>query len=165
VHLKEKDRQALKVMMSKGRQSVRVLKRAQVLQRMDTGLSAEAAGKAIGLCDGAARRVAKCYINGGLESSLYERPRPGKERRLSKRQETQVVALVCAGPPEGYAKWSVRLIAKETVRRGIAPKVGRETIRLLLQGHDLKPWREKNVVRAHAQQGVRRAHGGSLGPV
>jgi hypothetical protein len=28
--------------------------------------------------------------------------------------------------------------------------VGRETIRVLLESHDLKPWREKNVVRGEA---------------
>jgi len=33
------------------------------------------------------------------------------------------------------------------VKRKRVPKVGRETIRGLLQSHDWKPWREKNVVR------------------
>ena len=41
------------------------------------------------------------------------------------------------------ARWSVRLIAEEAVKRKLASKVGRETIRILLQSHDLKPWREK----------------------
>ena len=50
-------------------------------------------------------------------------------------------------PPEGRARWSVRLIADEAVKRKLAPQVGRETIRILLQSHELKPWREKNVVR------------------
>jgi hypothetical protein len=31
------------------------------------------------------------------------------------------------------------------------PLVGRETIRILLLHHDLKPWREKNVVRGGSQ--------------
>ncbi|MGA2569840.1 MAG: hypothetical protein ABSF23_04920 [Terracidiphilus sp.] len=38
-------------------------------------------------------------------------------------------------------------IASEAAKRRLAPPVSRETIRLLLQNHDLKPWREKNVVR------------------
>jgi hypothetical protein len=29
----------------------------------------------------------------------------------------------------------------------LVPRAGRETIRILLQSHELKPWREKNVVR------------------
>ena len=36
--------------------------------------------------------------------------------------------------------------AEEAVKRRLVPKVGRETIRILLLHHDLKPWREKNVV-------------------
>jgi hypothetical protein len=41
----------------------------------------------------------------------------------------------------------VRLIATEAVKRKLAPRVGRETIRILLQSHELKPWREKKLVR------------------
>jgi hypothetical protein len=36
----------------------------------------------------------------------------------------------------------------------LVPKVGRETIRILLQSHDLKPWREKNVVHRRVGRGV-----------
>jgi len=55
---------------------------------------------------------------------------------------------VCGPPPQGQARWSVRLIAQEAVKRKLARRVGRETIRILLQHHELKPWREKNVVRS-----------------
>src|SRR5215467_4002203 len=51
-----------------------------------------------------------------------------------------------ATPPDGYARWTVRLVAEEAVKRRLVPAVGRETIRILLLHHDLKPWREKNVV-------------------
>ena len=47
----------------------------------------------------------------------------------------------------GQARWSVRLIAEEAVKRKLAPKVGGESIRILLRTHDRKPWREKNGVR------------------
>jgi putative transposase len=55
--------------------------------------------------------------------------------------------MVCSDPPEGRARWRVRLVAEEAVKRKLVPAVGRETIRILLLHHDLKPWREKNVVR------------------
>ena len=57
------------------------------------------------------------------------------------------MALVCGPPPEGRARWTVRLLAEEVVKRKLVPRVGRETIRVLLESHELKPWREKNVVR------------------
>ncbi len=56
-------------------------------------------------------------------------------------------ALIALTLAAGQARWSVRLIVQEAVKRKLVPKVGRETIRILLRNHDLKPWREKNVVR------------------
>jgi hypothetical protein len=55
--------------------------------------------------------------------------------------------MVCSDPPEGRARWTIRLIAEEAVKRGLAPRIGRETVRVLLLHHDFQPWREKNVVR------------------
>jgi len=56
-----------------------------------------------------------------------------------------------AALPRGFARWTVRLVAEEAVKRRLVPRVGRETIRILLLSHDLKPWREKNVVRGRTQ--------------
>ncbi len=57
------------------------------------------------------------------------------------------MAMVCSDPPAGCARWSVRLIAAEAVKRKLAPSIGRESIRRWLRHHDFQPWREKNVVR------------------
>jgi len=88
------------------------------------------------------------FRQGGLERALYERPRPGKAALLDAQQRQRIVALVCSPPPEGRARWTVRLLTEEVVKRKLVPRVGRETMRVLLESHDLKPWREKNVVRA-----------------
>ena len=69
---------------------------------------------------------------------------------LNHNQKQRIIAMVC-DPPEGRARWTVRLIAEEAVKRKLIPPVGRETIRILLLHHDLKPWREKNVVRGRSQ--------------
>jgi hypothetical protein len=66
-------------------------------------------------------------------------------------QRQRIVALVCSPPPEGRARWTVRLLADEAVKRKLVPRVGRETVRILLESHDLKPWREKNVVRGRTR--------------
>jgi putative transposase len=70
---------------------------------------------------------------------------------LDTKQRQRIIAMVCSDPPEGRARWTVRLIAEEAVKRKLAPQVGRETIRVLLLSHDFKPWREKNVVGARTQ--------------
>jgi putative transposase len=58
----------------------------------------------------------------------------------------EIVAFVCTGPPSGRARWTIELIVEEAIKRKIVKTVGREIIRVLLHSHDLKPWREKNVV-------------------
>ena len=55
--------------------------------------------------------------------------------------------MVCSRPPDGAARWTVRLIAEVAIKRKLVPKIGRETVRVLLNSHDLKPWREKKVYR------------------
>jgi transposase len=102
----------------------------------------------VGVTRKTVRAIARRYEDEGLESALYEKPRPGKPRSLDPSQNQRVIAMVCSPPPEGHARWTVRLITTEAVKRKLAPPVSRETIRLLLQNHDLKPWREKNVVRS-----------------
>ena len=74
--------------------------------------------------------------------------RPGKQPALDKTQQQKVVALACGPPPPGQARWTaVRVLAAEAKKRKIVKGIGRESIRIALQDHDLKPWREKNVVR------------------
>ena len=87
----------------------------------------------------------------GLERALYEKQRPGAAEVLEDSQKQRIIAMVCSDPPEGRARWTVRLVAEEAVKRRLVPRVGRETIRILLLHHDLKPWREKNVVRGRTQ--------------
>jgi putative transposase len=86
-----------------------------------------------------------------LGSALYEKPRPGKQRALDAGQSQRIVAMVCGSAPEGRARWSVQLIAEEAVKQKLAQQVRRETIRILLQTHELKPWRGRNVVRREAE--------------
>jgi hypothetical protein len=53
------------------------------------------------------------------------------------------VAIVCGAPPSGRARWSVRLIVEQAIKRKIVPQLGRETLRVLLESHDLKRGGEK----------------------
>jgi transposase len=165
VKLKPLDRKKLKEMMSRGRESVRVVKRARVLQVMGEGKSAEKAAAAAGVSAHTARRVGKRYVAYGLQRALGEDPRPGKERIGKPRQEQEVVAMLCGPSPSGKARWTVRLAAEESVKRGIVPKADKETVRVVMSNHALKPWREKNVVYRGADAGVRGKDGGRPQPL
>ncbi len=146
VHSGRKDRQRLAGMLTKRRESARVLRRALILRQLDRGQQAAQVAASAGVAAKTVRAVARRYEEEGLESALYEKPRPGKRRALTVGQSQRIIAMVCGSPPEGRARWSVRLIASEAVKRKLAPQVGRETIRILLESHELKPWREKKLV-------------------
>jgi transposase len=146
VHLRRKNRQQLSEMLTKGRESARVLRRASILLQFDSGQRAAQVAVNVGVAAKTPRSVALRYEEQGLESALYEKARPGKQRALDVGQSQRIIAMVCGSPTQGIARWSVRLIATEAVKRKLAPQAGRETIRILLESHDLKPWREKNVV-------------------
>jgi putative transposase len=146
------EEQDLKSMLRGGVQSVRVVLRALALLRLSEGQSVVAAAANVELTPKAVRGIGRRYLAGGLDGALYERSRPGATPLLSAAERQRIIAMVCSDPPEGQARWTVRLVASEAIRRKLVPKAGRETIRVLLESHDLKPWREKNVVRSRTRR-------------
>jgi transposase len=145
--LKSQDAKELEALLHGGVQQVRVVLRAMALLQLDQGATAADAARVVRLTEQAIRKIAHRYRRGGLDAALHERPRPGATEVLAPAEKQRIVAMACSDPPPGAARWTVRLIAQEAVKRRLVPRVGRETIRVLLQSHDLKPWREKNVVR------------------
>ena len=147
VRLTKRDREELEAMLSGGIQPVRVVLRGLALCQLHAGKGIAEVAANVRLTPKAVREIGRRYEESGLDRALYDKQRPGAQNLLNEGQRQRVIALVCSDPPEGRARWTVRLVAEEAVKRELVPKVGRETIRILLLHHDLKPWREKNVVR------------------
>lgn len=151
IEVTSKDRKELQKLLGGGVQQVRVVLRAVALLQLAKGVSAPRIAGMVPLTPQAIRKIGHRYDDGGLERALYEKQRPGAEALLEDSEKQRIIAMVCSDPPEGFARWTVRLVAEEAVKRRLVPRVGRETIRILLLSHDLKPWREKNVVRGRTQ--------------
>ena len=147
IDVAKKDQQELRTLLKGGVQQVRVVLRALALLQLAEEASAPQIAKVIPLTAQAIRRLGHRYQQVGLDGALYEKQRPGAAEILDTNQKQRIIAMVCSDPPTGQARWTVRLLAEEAVKRKLVPRVGRETIRILLLHHDLKPWREKNVVR------------------
>ena len=134
--------------------------RALALLQLAEAASAPQIFKVVPLTPQAIRRLGHRYQQAGLDGALYEKQRAGAAEVLDPNQKQRIIAMVCSDPPAGRARWTVRLVAEEAVKRKLAPQVGRETIRILLLHHDFKPWREKKVVRGGSRRGVHREDGG-----
>jgi putative transposase len=126
IKLSARDRHQLDELLSGGLQAVRTTLRALGLRQMDRGQSTPAVGADLGLSAKAVWQIGKRYQQGGLERALFDAPRPGKAPALDQQQRQRIIAVVCSPPPEGRARWTVRLLTEEVVRRKLVPQVGRE---------------------------------------
>jgi transposase len=146
VRLPKRHRDKIDSLLRGGIQPVRVILRALALRQLHAGKTASEVAPTVHLTSKAVRDIARRYEEHGLDRALYDKDRPGAAPLLDVGERQRIIAMVCGDPPVGFARWTVRLVAEEAVKRKLVPKVGRETIRILLEHHDFKPWREKNVV-------------------
>jgi hypothetical protein len=69
-----------------------------------------------------------------MEAALNRRP-PNREyhRKLDGEQEARLVALACSEPPEGQARWSLRLLADRMVELEVVEEISYQTVRRTLK--------------------------------
>jgi hypothetical protein len=70
---------------------------------------------------------------GVLASLVRGEQQKRKARRLDGAQEAQLVAVVCSTPPQGAARWSLRLIRDRLIEMEVVASIGLETIRTTLR--------------------------------
>ncbi len=99
VQLNKKDRKQIAGMLNKGWESARVLRRALILRELDQGQTAAQVAGHVGVASKTVRAIARRYEEEGLESALYEKPRPGQQRVLDAGQSQRIIAMVCSPPP------------------------------------------------------------------
>jgi transposase len=91
VQLTRKDRRQVTQMLSKGQVSARVLRRASILRQLDDGQTVAQVAANVGVASKTVRAIAGRYEEEGLESALYEKPRPGKQRALNPGQSQRII--------------------------------------------------------------------------
>jgi hypothetical protein len=85
-------------------------------------------------------RVKKRFVEEGLEVALN-----GKEservfsRKVDGDLEAHLIALSCSEPPEGFSRWSLRLLADKVVELGYVEDISHETVRRALKKNKIKP--------------------------
>ena len=63
-------------------------------------------------------RTRKTFLDEGLEAALYDKPRPGATPKITGDIEAQLITLACSDPPQGRARWTLRLLADKMVELG-----------------------------------------------
>lgn len=72
--------------------------------------------------------VGNAYLEGGLDSALYDEERSGRPIDFDDRERSRIVAMVCSQPPRGFYRWTLDLIVEEAQKRQLVDgQISRET--------------------------------------
>ncbi len=139
VTLTVEERIGLQRLVARGKGAARKLTPARILLKADRppegpGWSDERIAHSLDVHRTMVEDVRKRFVLEGVEAALNRRP-PKREyrRKLDGRGEAQLVTLACSRPPEGHARWTLRLLAEKMVELEYVDSVGPETVRRTLK--------------------------------
>ena len=136
VKLSESERDHIKNLVSTGTEKARKLTRARILLKAGEDWTDEAISQALDVGLATVGRVRQRYVKAGLERVLHGKPSGRQyERKIDGNSEAHLIALTCGEPPAGYARWSLRLLARELVKLAQVDleTVSHETVRQVLK--------------------------------
>jgi len=147
---REEREELLKIISSGKHQSQRVIN-ALILLNTDEGEYQEnsqtnnSISKMLMISERKVERVKKRFVEEGLEIGLKGRDSTRcYEKKIDGDFEAHLIALSCGETPEGYARWTLRLLADKVVELGYIDEVSHETIRQILKKTNLSRGR-RNV--------------------
>lgn len=138
VTLTDAHRTYLQNLIKKGSLPAKTYKRALALLELDRGRTFTEVAEIVGVVIQTASTWAKKYKESGLEF-LTDKPRPGRPMVIDGLQRAKITALACSDPPEGYEKWSLRLLADKAVELKIVDEISYGEVRLILKKTNSSP--------------------------
>ena len=139
VQLTDEERARLRTLIGQGEAPARTLAHARVLLKADhreagPGWTDEAIATALDIGLSTVARVRQRYVTAGLEAALTRKaPDRVYERKLDGAQEARLIALTCRPPPEGQARWTLKLLASQLMALEVVDAVSYETVRRALK--------------------------------
>ena len=149
VRLSSNEQTALKELINKGKLAAYKRKHAQILLKADISSEGDAwndaqISEAFDVSISTIERVRQRLVEEGLEVALNRtKPTQIKNKTLDGEQEAHLVALTGGEPPEGRARWTLRLLADKMVKLEYVDNISHETVRQVLKKNKIKPWQKK----------------------
>lgn len=131
--LSRADEKYLRSIVSKGQSSARLFKRAMALLHLNQGKTLCAVAEALDVTHQSVARWRDNYLASGLKKALEEKPRSGRPTIISGKNRARITALACSTPPEGHARWTLRLLADKVVELGICENLSHTKARQILK--------------------------------
>ena len=150
VTLSKEERDTLRELTFKGTHKSQKILNAQILLGCDEGeyqierSTNEEIARVLGTSMRKIDRVKKRFVMEGLEAALTKK----KGSRIYEKKtdgdfEAHLVALSCSEPPEGFARWSLRMLADKVVELGYIDSISHEAVRGILKKTKLNPGKKR----------------------
>ena len=140
VTLDRQERDMLQEIATRGKHSSQKVLNALILLGCDQGtlqdrkLTNQRIAEAMPVSMKKIDRLKKRFVEGGLEAALdKQKPKRTYVRKADGDVEAHLIALSCAKPPSGHARWSLRLLADRMVELRYVDAISHETVRKVLK--------------------------------
>jgi len=139
VTLTSEEREELESIMKKGRHTSMEFRNACILLNSDESPSGhkfrnEDIAGMLHINVKTVERLKQSFVENGFESCLGRKPYPEVvPLKIDGDFEAHLVALSCSEAPEGYSRWSLRMLADKAVELNFIDSVSHETVRKTLK--------------------------------
>ena len=144
ITLTDQERKDLVMLTRSGKTGAKKFIHARALLLCDAGpdgpaWTVSAAAEALGVTSRTIEHLKKRFVEEGFEAALQRKPRvrPPREVIFDGAFEARLIALACSDAPEGYQRWTVRLLADKAVELEFAASVSHMTVQRVLKKMNL----------------------------
>ena len=148
VTLTLEERAELTKILSAGKHSSHQYRSACILLHVDAGshsggqkaLTYEQIASVLGIDTKTIERLKKRFVEEGFEACLERKASTAvRTPKIDGDAEAHLIALACSKAPDGYARWSLRMLADKMVALEYVPQISHETVRQVLKKMNLSP--------------------------
>ena len=140
VRLTPDEREALEAIVHTGTRAAYKRNHAQILLLCDQSengpsLSDSKVAKQVGKTVRTVENVRKRLVEHGLDAALERDKREPRAPKFDGAQQARIIATACSQPPDGRAKWTLRLLAEKVVELEIVESISKDGVRAVLKKH------------------------------
>lgn len=143
ITLTAEQQQQLENFINGGEALARHIKHANVLLKLAEGWSQAHIAQTFLMSERNIIRIKQRFLQEGLEAVLQDKPRSGAPQKFGGDTRATVSTIACSEPPQGQARWHLRLIADRVVELEIAESISHQTVGNMLAANQLKPWQKQ----------------------
>ncbi len=143
IELTDADRKELKDIVAKGSSPAKTILRSNILLASDRNnnkhMTVAEIANAYHTTPTTVQNVRTSYATNGLKATIYRKKRtsPPVPPKVTGDVEAHIIALACGEPPEGYSKWTLRLLADKCVELNYAESLSHVTVSRILKKTNL----------------------------